>query len=199
MAHQLLLALVLPTVASYLTFDPNTANSELHLSEGNRRATRIWEDYRTSEHTERFKRCPQVLCREGLLDAVYWEVVWFRGADIGVTYNSISRDGDAESCLLGHNDQSWSLECSEGGYTPCHNGKRFKSTAPKPFTQRVGVYLNWPAGSLSFYGVCEDEMVHLHTFTSTFTQPLSPGFWVWAYDGSVALCQVELGWERLLQ
>ncbi|KAM4549484.1 uncharacterized protein PAE49_017378 isoform 2-T3 [Odontesthes bonariensis] len=189
----------LKNFASYLTFDPNTANPELHLSEGNRRATRMWQEYRSSEHTERFRRCPQVLCREGLLDAVYWEVAWCGGADVGVTYNSISRDGEAGSCLLGHNELSWSLECSEGGYTPCHNGKRFKSTWPEPFTRRVGLYLNWPAGSLSFYGVSEDEMVHLHTFTSAFTQPLYPGFWVWAGDGSVALCQVELGWERLLK
>ncbi|XP_041861877.1 butyrophilin subfamily 3 member A3-like isoform X2 [Melanotaenia boesemani] len=189
----------LKNFAFYLTLDPNTANSEIYLSESNRRATRLWLDQQTLEHPERFEYCPQVLCREGLLDSVYWEVVWTGGADIGVTYNSISRDGDIDSCLLGHNEQSWSLECSEGSYTPCHNRKRFKSSLPNPFTHRVGVYLNWPAGSLSFYCVSQDTMVHLHTFTTTFTEPLYPGFWVWAYHGSVTLCQVELDWERLLQ
>ncbi|XP_051231576.1 E3 ubiquitin-protein ligase TRIM39-like isoform X2 [Dicentrarchus labrax] len=165
----------------------------------NRNATRMWSENRRSDHPERFERCPQVLCREGLLDSVYWEVVWSGGADIGVTYNSISRGGDTASCLLGHNQWSWSLECSEGSYTPCHDNKRFRSSSPRPFTHRVGVYLNWSAGSLSFYCVSQDAMVHLHTFTSTFTEPLYPGFWVWAYEGSVSLCQVALDWERLLQ
>ncbi|XP_022614748.1 tripartite motif-containing protein 16-like [Seriola dumerili] len=185
--------------ACYLTFDPSTANSELHLTDCNRKATRMWSDCRSLDHPDRFERCPQVLCREGLLDSVYWEVEWSGGADVGVTSNSISRDGDAESCLLGHNKWSWSLECSEGSYTPCHNNKRFRSSSPQPFTHRVGVYLNWSTGSLSFYGVSQDAMVHLHTFTSTFTEPLYPGFWVWTYGGSVTLCQVELDWERLLQ
>ncbi|GAA6230641.1 E3 ubiquitin/ISG15 ligase TRIM25-like [Lates japonicus] len=185
--------------AYYLTFDPNTANSELHLTDRNRTATRVWSDHRSSDHPDRFELCPQVLCREGLLDSAYWEVEWSGGADIGVTYNSISRDGDTTSCLLGHNERSWSLECSEGSYTPCYNNKRFRSSSPKPFTRTVGVYLNWSDGSLSFYCVSQDAMVHLYTFTSTFTEPLYPGFWVWAYDGSVSLRQVELDWERLLQ
>ncbi|KAI3369158.1 hypothetical protein L3Q82_026123 [Scortum barcoo] len=185
--------------ACYLTFDPNTANSELRLSDCNRKATRVWSDLRPSGHLDQFQHCPQVLCREGLLDSMYWEVMWSGGADIGVTYNNISRDGDPTSCLLGHDERSWSLECSEGSYTPCHANKRFKSSSPQPFTRRVGVFLDWSGGSLSFYCISQDSMVHLHTFTSTFTEPLYPGFWVWAYDGSVSLCQVELDWERLLQ
>ncbi|XP_042339717.1 E3 ubiquitin/ISG15 ligase TRIM25-like isoform X2 [Plectropomus leopardus] len=187
------------TVACYLTFDPNTANSELHLTDCNRTATRVWSDHQPSDHPDRFQGCPQVLCREGLLDSVYWEVEWSGGADIGVTYNSISRHGDTANSLLGLNERSWSLECSEGSYTPCHRNRRFRSCSPRPFTHRVGVYLNWSAGSLSFYCVSQDAMVHLHTFTSSFFEPLYPGFWVWAYNGSVSLCQVELDWERLLQ
>ncbi|XP_023195812.1 tripartite motif-containing protein 16-like [Xiphophorus maculatus] len=185
--------------AIYLTFDPNTANSELRLADGNRKASRDWLTVQRAEHPERFEQCPQVLCREGLLDLAYWEVSWSGGADIGVTYNNISRDGDTASCLLGHNHRSWSLECSNGFYTPCHNNKRFQSCSPEPFSNRVGVYLNCPEGTLSFFCVSKDAMVHLHTFTCTFTEPLYPGFWVWASDGSVTLCQVELCWERLLK
>ncbi|KAM8874279.1 uncharacterized protein AB9W97_015696 [Spinachia spinachia] len=185
--------------ACYLTLDPNTANSELRLTDRNRKATRVWSDHRRCEHPDRFELCPQVLCREGLLDSVYWEVEWSGGADIGVAYNGISREGVPASCLLGHGEGSWSLECLEGAYTPCHNNNRFRSSSPQPFVHRVGVYLNWSAGCLSFYCVSQDTMVHLHTFTTTFTQPLYPCFWLWAYDGSVLLNQVELDWERLLQ
>lgn len=186
-----------PTVATYLTFDPNTANSELLLTNDNRKATRVWSDHRPLDHPDRFKRCPQVLCREGLLDPVYWEVEWSGGADIGIAYNSISREGDTLSCLLGHNEQSWSLECSEGSYTPCYNNRRFRSLSPEPFTRRVGVYLDWPAGTLSFYCVSQDTVVPLHTFTSIFIEPLYAGFWIWDYEGSVSLCQVKMDWERL--
>ncbi|XP_017289788.1 E3 ubiquitin/ISG15 ligase TRIM25 [Kryptolebias marmoratus] len=185
--------------ATYLTLDPNTASAELCLTDGNRKATRGWLNSCASEHPDRFEGCPQVLCREGLLDLVYWEVVWSGGTDIGVAYYSISRNREAMSCLLGHNKRSWSLECSEGSYTPCHNNKRFKSSSPEPFTHRVGVFLDWNAGSLSFYCISKDAMVHLHTFKSTFTEPLYPAFWVWSFDGSVSLRQVELDWERLLQ
>ncbi|KAF7202927.1 E3 ubiquitin/ISG15 ligase TRIM25 [Nothobranchius furzeri] len=185
--------------ATYLTLDPNTAYPELRLAEGNRKAIRDWMAPPPPEHPDRFVECPQVLCREGLLDSVYWEVVWTGGVDIGVTYNSISRYKDTTSCILGHNEQSWSLECAEGCYTPCHGNRRFKSVSPEPFSHRVGVYLNWPAGTLSFYCISQDAMVHLHTFSSTFSEPLYPGFWVWSLDGSVALCQVELEWERQLR
>ncbi|CAL8319959.1 unnamed protein product [Boreogadus saida] len=49
--------------------------------------------------------------------------------------------------------------------------------------QSVGVYLDRPAGSLSFYSVSpgvggsSDTLTHLHTFQSTFTkEDLLPGF-----------------------
>lgn len=186
-------------VACYLTFDPNTANSEVRLSERNRTATRVWPCCGTPQHPERFLHCPQVLCREGLLAAAYWELLWSGGADVGVCYNSVSRSGAAASCLLGHNELSWSLECSDDGYTPSHCGRRFPSHAPQPFTRTVGIHLDWAAGSLSFYGVQPDAMVHLHTFTAAFSEPLYPAVWLWAYDGSVTLTQVELDWERLLR
>ncbi|KAF1385220.1 hypothetical protein PFLUV_G00105470 [Perca fluviatilis] len=187
--------------ACYLTFDPNTANSELRLSDSNRTVTREWTALWPPEHPDRFRRCPQVLCREGLLDSAYWEVEWRGGADIGVAYNDNCRDGDAARCLLGHNERSWSLECSEGSYAACHANRRFRAAvaAPEPFARRVGVHLDWSAGALSFYCISPDAMVHLHTFRDTFTEPLYPAFWVWAYDGAVSLSQVELGWERLLQ
>ncbi|XP_068175954.1 uncharacterized protein [Antennarius striatus] len=183
---------LLRNYACCLTFDSNTANSELHLTESHRKVTRLWPYSRPSEHPDQFKHCPQVLCREAFLDSVYWEALWSGGVDIGVAYNSLSRDGNPDSCLLGHNEQSWSLECSKGSYVPHHNNKRFTSSSPTPFTHRVGVHLDWSAGLLSFYCISWNKMTHIHTFSSTFTEPVYPAFWVWEYDGSVMLCQVDL-------
>lgn len=112
---------------------------------------------------------------------MYWEVVERRLA-------------------LGHDAWSWSLECSEeGSYTPCHHNKRFRSSSPQPFAHRVGVHLDWAAGSPSFYCVSRDATVHLHTFTRSFSQPLYPGFWVWAYSGSMSLRHVDVDRKRPLQ
>ncbi|XP_028456305.1 tripartite motif-containing protein 16 [Perca flavescens] len=41
---------------------------------------------------------------------------------------------------------------------------------------RVGVYVDCPAGTLSFYRVSSVSLIHLYTFNTTFTQPLYPGF-----------------------
>ncbi|MGH0182550.1 UNVERIFIED_CONTAM: hypothetical protein FKN15_009938 [Acipenser sinensis] len=54
---------------------------------------------------------------------------------------------------------------------------------------RIGVYLDFNAGTLSFYGV-SDTMTLLHRFQTTFTEPLYPGFRL-DYDSSVTICQLN--------
>ncbi|KAL4009214.1 hypothetical protein ACER0C_003066 [Sarotherodon galilaeus] len=52
----------------------------------------------------------------------------------------------------------------------------------------AAVYVDCPAGTLSFYRVSSDTLIHLHTFNTTFTQTLYPGFAVWSPGSSVSLC-----------
>ncbi|XP_067084469.1 protein NLRC3-like isoform X2 [Osmerus mordax] len=177
--------------ACELTLDPNTAWRKLSLSEENRKVTRRREEQPyPDDHPERFEDDPQVLCREGLSGRCYWEAEWSGGGvHIAVTYKGISRRGEGYDCALGYNNKSWSLDCDDNSYSARHNKK---STAiPAPPSHRVGVYLDWPAGTLSFYTVSSDTLTHLHTFHSTFTEPLYPGFCVYNSDSSVSLCQVE--------
>ncbi|XP_041100076.1 tripartite motif-containing protein 16-like [Polyodon spathula] len=174
-----------------LTLDPNTAHRELCLSEGNRKVTRRRETQRSADdHPERFDIWAQVLCREGLSGArCYWEIEWSRGAaSIGVTYKGISRKGGDCSCALGFNDKSWSLFCSDFSYTAWHNNNKTAITAPR--SPRIGVYLDFNAGTLSFYGV-SDTMTLLHRFQTTFTEPLYPGFRLDYYDSPVTICQLN--------
>jgi hypothetical protein len=139
------------------------------------------------DHTERFEDCGQVLCREGLTGRCYWEIEWSgRGADIGVTYKGINRRGRGLDCCLGWNDKSWSLFCSHNSYIAWHNENPTTIVVPSSSSHRVGVYLDWPAGTLSFYRASSDTLTHLYTFTSTFTEPLYPGFRVHD-DSSVTL------------
>nr|XP_029504690.1 NLR family CARD domain-containing protein 3-like [Oncorhynchus nerka] len=175
-----------------LTLDRNTVNRLLSLSEENRKVTRRREKQPYPDHPERFEGCEQVLCREGLTGCCYWEVEWCGSwAGIGVTYKGISRRGQVKDCCLGWNDKSWSLFCYDNSYTAWHNNNPTTIDVPSSSSHRVGVYLDWPAGTLSFYRVSSDTLTHLYTFTSTFTEPLYPGFHVWYEDSSVSLCQTQ--------
>ncbi|XP_058872281.1 tripartite motif-containing protein 16-like isoform X2 [Acipenser ruthenus] len=170
-----------------LTLDPNTAYRELCLSEGNRKVTLRGETQRYCNHPERFDRYPQVLCREGLSGTrCYWEIESSGGgAVIGVTYKGISRKGGSRSCALGYNDKSWSLFCSGSSYIASHNNNETAISAPR--SPRIGVYLDFNAGTLSFYGV-SDTMTLLHRFQTTFTEPLYPGFRLDYHDSPVTIC-----------
>ncbi|XP_029601963.1 NLR family CARD domain-containing protein 3-like, partial [Salmo trutta] len=172
-----------------LTLDPNTVNRRLSLSEENRKVTRRTEEQPYPDNPERFEDLKQVLCREGLTGRCYWEVEWSgrMGAGIGVTYKGISRRGWGKDCWLGHNDKSWSLFCSDNRYIAWHNNYLTTIDIPSSRSHRVGVYLDWPAGTLSFYRASSDTLTHLITFTSTFTEPLYPGFRVYDVSSSVSL------------
>ncbi|XP_055753797.1 NLR family CARD domain-containing protein 3-like [Salvelinus fontinalis] len=173
-----------------LTLDPNTVNRLLSLSEENRKVTCRREEQPYPDHPERFQDHKQVLCREGLTGRSYWEAEWSGSmALIGVTYKGISRRGWRNDCDIGYNDKSWSLNCSGNSYSAWHNNNHTTIAVPSSSSHRVGVYLDWPAGTLSFYRVSSDTLTHLYTFHTTFTEPLYPGFYVW-YNTSVSLCQV---------
>ncbi|XP_058872136.1 tripartite motif-containing protein 16-like protein isoform X2 [Acipenser ruthenus] len=172
-----------------LTLDPNTAHKVLCLSEGNRKVTWSGEAQPYPDHPSRFDSRAQVLCREGLSGTCcYWEIECSgQWTDIGVTYKGISRKGGCLSCILGRNDKSWSLDCSDSSYTAWHNNKKIAITAL--YSPKIGVYLDFNAGTLSFYGV-SDTMTLLHRFQTTFTEPLYPGFRLYPYS-TVTICQLN--------
>ncbi|XP_029520813.2 NLR family CARD domain-containing protein 3-like isoform X1 [Oncorhynchus nerka] len=174
-----------------LTLDPNTAHRTLSLSEENRKVEWTWREQPYSDHPERFEDYEQVLCREGLTGCCYWEVELSGRACIAVTYKGISRRGKGPDSRLGANDKSWNLNSFYDSYSARHNYKRTDIPVPTSRSNRVGVYLDWPAGTLSFYSVSSDTLTHLHTFHSTFTEPVYPGFYVRGDTGTVTLCQVE--------
>ncbi|XP_036795527.1 stonustoxin subunit beta-like [Oncorhynchus mykiss] len=170
-----------------LTLDLNTVNRLLSLSEENRKVTCRREKQPYPDHSERFEDWKQVLCREGLTGCCYWEVEWSGGAGIGVTYKGINRRGGGDDCWLGSNDKSWSLSCYDTCYRAWHNNNLTTIDVHPSSSHRVGVYLDWPAGTLSFFRASSDTLTHLITFPSTFTEPLYPGFRVDDVDSSVSL------------
>ena len=127
------------------------------------------------DHPDRFEYRHQVLCKNGLTGRCYWEVVFKGMASVGVTYRGIGRKGREDDSLLGWNDKSWCYDCNKS--IVWHNGKGTATSVERyRGSYRVGVYLDWPAGTLSFYRVSSDTLTHLHTFHCTFTEPLYPAF-----------------------
>uniref|UniRef100_A0AAQ4S8W9 NLR family CARD domain-containing protein 3-like n=1 Tax=Gasterosteus aculeatus aculeatus TaxID=481459 RepID=A0AAQ4S8W9_GASAC len=176
-----------------LTIDTNTVNKHLKLSDNNRKVTRVEEDQSHPDHPDRFDSCYQLLCRTGLTGRCYWEVEWRGGVDVSVSYRGIRRKGNSDDCWFGENDHSWSLICSDKGYYVYHNKTRTHITSSSS-SGRIAVYVDCPAGSLSFYRVSSDTLIHLHTFNTTFTEPLYPGFGFWSSSGSsVSLCSLQEG------
>ncbi|XP_072315957.1 protein NLRC3-like isoform X2 [Eucyclogobius newberryi] len=172
-----------------LTLDPNTAHRELKLSDNNKKVTCVREKQLYPHHQDRFDYWPQLLCDTGLTGRCYWEVQWSGRVNISVSYRGIRRKGISNDSWFGGNDQSWSLDCSEGGFTVLHNNK--DTVLPQPWSSSrgtVAVFVDCPAGSLSFYTVSSERLILLHTFNTTFTHSLVPGFSLRTYDSSVSLC-----------
>ncbi|XP_067334268.1 protein NLRC3-like [Channa argus] len=174
--------------ACELELDPNTVNRKLQLSDNNRKVTRVTEDQSYPDHPDRFDFCPQLLCRNVVTGRCYWEVEWRGRVYISVSYRGIRRKGNSYDCLFGWNDQSWSLSCSDHSYSVIHN-KIKTPISSFSVSHRVAVYVDCPAGSLSFYSVSSDKLIHLHTFNTTFTEPLCPGFLIYP-SSSLSLCSV---------
>ncbi|XP_076735441.1 protein NLRC3-like isoform X1 [Maylandia zebra] len=174
-----------------LTIDTNTVNTKLQLSDNNRKVTRVEEVQSYPDHPDRFDVYQQLLCRNGLTGRCYWEVEWRGNVYISVSYRSIRRKGGSYDCVFGYNDQSWSLSCSDDGpQSVWHNSSytSVSSSSSSSVSNRAAVYVDCPAGTLSFYRVSSDTLIHLHTFNTTFTQTLYPGFRFLFPGSSVSLC-----------
>ncbi|XP_051991217.1 NLR family CARD domain-containing protein 3-like isoform X2 [Xyrauchen texanus] len=160
--------------ACRLTWDPNTASESVQLSEKDTNAVEFSrKPCPIPLHPERFTIPNQIMSREGFTGRHFYQVEWFgRFATIGMTYKHISRKGSFAACSLGYNKESWGIFFS----TPypicyaCHGGVKIQLPDCSPW--RVGLYLDWPAGTLSFYNTTNDTAKLIHTFNAKFTHPL---------------------------
>ncbi|XP_051257173.1 E3 ubiquitin/ISG15 ligase TRIM25 isoform X1 [Dicentrarchus labrax] len=169
-----------------ITLDPNTANPYLSFSDSRRGVTTRSEPQPYPDHPSRFTSWAQVLCKAGMAGRCYWEVEWAGngGVSIGVCYKNMGRSGGGSDCKLGHNSKSWSLDCSYAVCSFQHNKESV--TVAAPCSNKIGVYLDFRGGTLSFYNV-SDTMVLLHKVKTTFNQPVYPGFWV-GLGSTLKLC-----------
>ncbi|XP_068136253.1 E3 ubiquitin-protein ligase TRIM8-like [Hyperolius riggenbachi] len=160
--------------------DPLTVLQE---SDTDDRKTASWSesDQNYPETPERCQDYPQVMSRQSFSSGRhYWEID-ITGSDsciLGVCYPSIDRNA-----VIGYNNKSWSLYRNGDQYSMTHDSEGCQ-LADGISSNRVRIYLDYEAGQISFYDMC-DPIRHLHTFTATFTEPLHAAIGVW--EGSIKI------------
>ncbi|KAG9462380.1 hypothetical protein GDO78_014231 [Eleutherodactylus coqui] len=154
----------------------NTAGNYIHISDDRKAATWTKENQNHPETAERFQDY-QVMSRRGFSSGRhYWDVEGSRSVRwmVGMCYPSIDRRG--QQSYIGDNNKSWCLRRFYSQYSVIHDSK----VIPFPHiisSNRVRICLDYGAGRLSFYELC-DPITHLHTFTASFTEPLHAALWI---------------------
>ncbi|MEE6497361.1 hypothetical protein FKM82_002725 [Ascaphus truei] len=168
---------------SDILLDVNTAGDYVIVSDDLKTASWSGTNQTRPDSQERFMLSQVLSTRSFSSGQHYWEVETSESGywKVGISYPSIERKGDLS--WIGYNKKSWCLRMSDKSYLVIHDTKQ-KILYPESLLQRLGIYLDYEAGRLSFYQLC-DPIRHLHTFTATFTEPLH-----------AALC-VYNGWVRI--
>ncbi|XP_077349539.1 E3 ubiquitin-protein ligase TRIM11-like [Lithobates pipiens] len=160
--------------ASDILLDVNTAQNNLQISDDMKTVSSSCIKQNRPETPERFHDYTQVLSsRKFSAGRHYWEVdvsksVWWY---VGMCYPSIERRG--EQSAIGKNNKSWCLYRFNNQYCMTYDNEEIPLSDNLP-SNRVRIYVDYEAGRLSFYDLC-DPIRHLHTFTTTFTEPLHAG------------------------
>ncbi|XP_018416431.1 PREDICTED: E3 ubiquitin-protein ligase TRIM39-like [Nanorana parkeri] len=157
--------------ASDLVLDVKTASNYLQIADDMKTVSRSDIKQNRSEAPERFQTYNQVLSSIGFSTGRhYWEVDISKSERwvVGMCYPSIERTG--EQSAIEFNNKTWGFRSLNNRFSAIHNGK-MTSLPDNISGNRVRIYLDYEAGQLSFYELC-DPIRHLHTFTTTFTEPL---------------------------
>ncbi|KAM5194348.1 uncharacterized protein ACMZJ9_022866 [Mantella aurantiaca] len=160
-----------------ILLDVSTACNNLHISDDRKTVSSSYDEQNRPETPERFQSCPQVIsCESFSSGRHYWEVDVGGSKDwtVGMCYPSIDRRGDQSQ--IGCNKKSWCLEWWGGNHYTVRHDEEETRLSDKVSSKRVGIYLDYEAGRISFYDLC-DPIRHLHAFTTTFTEPLHAGIY----------------------
>ncbi|XP_067389445.1 E3 ubiquitin-protein ligase TRIM39-like [Emydura macquarii macquarii] len=156
-----------------VTLDPDTAHPELVLSEDRKRVRLGDTRQDLPNNPERFDTDPCVLGAEGFPGGRhYWELEvgdkthW----EMGVCRESVSRKGWV---TVSPEDGYWALWLRYGEYKALTSPSTPLPVSVRP--SRVGIFLDYEAGEVSFYNVTDRSQ--LFTFTDTFSGTLHPYFY----------------------
>ncbi|KAG7492083.1 hypothetical protein MATL_G00010930 [Megalops atlanticus] len=185
-----------------LSLDERTAQKLLWISEGGAKVSHLTEEVCPYlDRPERYDHSPQVLCKEGLWGTRgYWEVEFSGWVVIGATYEGAARKACDGPCGLGENDESWALGWAGSCYHVWHKGENVEILGV-PYSPTLGMYLDQPAGIISFYVVeskqegeestGKKEVKPLYKFTAPIKERILPGFWVGRMSSCLILKKEE--------
>ncbi|XP_078422670.1 butyrophilin subfamily 1 member A1-like isoform X3 [Cetorhinus maximus] len=154
-----------------LTLDKDTAHLELKLSDDQKSVRWTGISSNLPDTKERFSNIPCVLGLEGFKSGRhYWEVEVTGNGEwsVGVAADSVDRKGQIE---LKPEKHFWLI-----GWQGNHlvvSSSLPSDLPPSNIPKRIGVYLNYESGAVSFYNA--STKCHLYTFSGNkFTEKLCP-------------------------
>nr|XP_014349708.1 PREDICTED: E3 ubiquitin/ISG15 ligase TRIM25-like [Latimeria chalumnae] len=157
---------------SNLSFDADTVHKKVILSDFLKKAANIDDDQEYLKNAKRFLTFGQVMSSRGFSSGHhFWELEVSAEGDwsVGLAYNSIERDGEVSA--VGETSVSWCLDYIDNNLSALFNCNIMALKKETEAPNKVGMYLDYEAGVLSFYDLT-DILTYLHTFTCTFTEPL---------------------------
>ncbi|XP_036452792.1 E3 ubiquitin-protein ligase TRIM39-like [Colossoma macropomum] len=164
-----------------VTLDPDSAHPALVLSDDGKQVTCGDTEQNLPEKPERFDRCVCVLGKEGFSSGRFYYEVQVSGKTkwaIGVSRESINRKG---LITLSPEDGYWTVWLrNESEYEALDSPSVPLSLKQAP--QKVGVFVDYEEGLVSFYDV--EARSHIYSFTGqSFTEKLYPYFSPCPNDG----------------
>ncbi len=164
-----------------VTLDPDTAHPKLILSDDEKQVRCGDITQKLPDTPERFDKGVNVLGKEGFSSGRCYFEVQVKGNtewDLGVARESINRKG---LIRLSPSDGYWTVWLRNGDeYKACDDPRVSLSLRVKP--QRVGVFVDYEEGLVSFYDV--ESSSHIYSFTAqSFTEKLFPFFCPCLNDG----------------
>uniref|UniRef100_A0A8C3TFV2 Uncharacterized protein n=2 Tax=Chelydra serpentina TaxID=8475 RepID=A0A8C3TFV2_CHESE len=178
-----------------MILDPETAHPNLVLSKNLKSVHFINISQVLPDTPRRFINYPCVLGSAAYISGRhYWEVDVGNKTQwaLGVCYESVSRKAKIDAKL---DTGYWRVRLWNGKYAATTTPFTLLCLQVKP--KRVGVFLDYEAGKVSFYNVTDHS--HIYTFSVEFAEPVCPLFYPGICFGHVnaaplVICQ-PLDWD----
>ncbi|XP_026186859.1 nuclear factor 7, ovary-like [Mastacembelus armatus] len=157
-----------------VTLDPDTANPLLIVSEDGKQVTHGDRKQNLPHKPQRFDNVLNILAKEGYSSGKFYYEVQVKDKtewDLGVANQSINRKGDIR---LSPKNGYWTIWLRKGHELTANTGPAINLHV-KEIPQKVGVFVDYEEGQVSFYNV--DTRAKIFSFTGcNFTEKLFPFF-----------------------
>ncbi|XP_034736161.1 E3 ubiquitin-protein ligase TRIM21-like [Etheostoma cragini] len=157
-----------------VTLDPDTAHPRLILSEDGKRVHDSDVRKNLTDNPERYEKHVFVLAKQSISSGTFYFEVQVKGKTewlLGVARESVNRKGDI---TLSPEDGYWVIWLRNDSEYSAAAGPNVH-LSPKSPPQKVGVFVDYEGGLVSFYDVDAESLIYSFTGCS-FTEKLFPFF-----------------------